>query len=271
MTAVSTGLAPAALRQHARKVNPLGLLTGVVLLAVWQLLVAVKALNLKYLPTPWQIITSYGELFTGTPFPGALGHTVSVTLIGWAVASAAAIVVALLLGLSRIAWNWSMSSMELLRALPAITMLPIAVVIFGLSSTMELVLVMYVSFWPVLIGTARGIRSVDPLLRDVGDTLRLGRLAVIRKIVLPAAAPLCVVGLRISLTLALVLAVVAEIVANPAGIGYQIAFEQQALRPDLMFACIFVVGLLGIVLNALLVLAVRLTMPGVSRTLEDAA
>lgn len=148
-------------------------------------------------------------------------------------------------------------------------MLPIAVVIFGLSSTTEFVLVMYVAFWPVVISTARGIRSVDPLLRDVGHTLRLSKLAVIRKVVLPAAAPLCVVGLRISLTLSLVLAVVAEIVANPAGIGYQIAFEQQALRPELMFDCIFVVGLLGIVLNAALVLGVRLAAPGVAQTLED--
>lgn len=264
-----TTLTAAALRRHSRKLNLPGLLTGVGLLGLWQLLVELKALNLKYLPTPWQILTSYGELFSGTAFTENVVHTVSTTLIGWAVASVAGVAAALLLGLSRIAWNWSMTSMEVLRALPAITMLPIAIVIFGLSSTMELVLVMYVAFWPVLISTAQGIKGVEPLLRDVGRTLRLGRVEVIRRVVLPAAAPLCIIGLRISLTLALVIAIVSEIVANPAGIGYQIAYEEQALRPDLMFACIFVIGLLGIVLNGLLLLAVRLLLPGVARTLGD--
>lgn len=262
-------LAAPALHRNVRKVNIPGALTAVGLLVLWQLLVGLKALNLKYLPTPWQIITGFGDMFSATPFAASLGHTVLVTLAGWAVAAVAAVIVALLVGLSPLAWTWSMSSIEVLRALPAITMLPIAVVIFGLSATTEWVLVMYVAFWPVLIGTARGIRSTDPLLRDTGRTLRLSRLDIVRKVVLPSAAPLCVVGLRISLTLALVLAVVTEIVANPAGIGYQIAFQQQALRPDLMFDYIFVVGLLGIVLNALLVVAIRLAMPGVSRTLED--
>jgi ABC-type nitrate/sulfonate/bicarbonate transport system permease component len=261
----------ASLRRWAGKVNLPGLVTGVLLLALWQLLVGLKALNLKYLPTPWEIVSSFHELLSATPFGSNLGHTVLITLAGWAIASVAAILVAVVIGMSRFAWNWSMSSIEVLRALPAITMLPIAVLIFGLSSKMELVLVMYVAFWPVLIGTARGVKSVEPLLRDVGHTLRLSRVEIIRKIELPAAASLCVVGLRVSLTLSLVLAVVAEIVANPVGIGYEIAFEQQALRPDLMFACIFVIGLLGILLNAALLLAVRLAMPGVARTMENAS
>jgi ABC-type nitrate/sulfonate/bicarbonate transport system permease component len=95
-----------------------------------------------------------------------------------------------------------------------------------------------------------GVTSVHPRLHDVGRTFRLSRKETILRIILPAAMPAIVVGARISLGLALVLAIVAEMVGNPEGLGYGIVREQQALRPDLMFAYIVTVGLIGIALNA---------------------
>jgi ABC-type nitrate/sulfonate/bicarbonate transport system permease component len=104
--------------------------------------------------------------------------------------------------------------------------------------------------WPVLVNTIGGVTGVHQRLYDVGRTFRLGRKDTILRIILPAAMPPIVVGARISLGLALVLAVVAEMVGNPDGLGYGIVREQQALRPDLMFAYIVTVGFIGIALNA---------------------
>jgi ABC-type nitrate/sulfonate/bicarbonate transport system permease component len=102
----------------------------------------------------------------------------------------------------------------------------------------------------------------------VGATFRLARAAVVTRILIPAALPSILVGLRLSLTLALVLAIVAEMVGNPTGLGYAVVRDQQALRPELMFANVFVVGVLGIVLNQALVRIAALRFPAASGLLR---
>lgn len=245
-------------------VNVSGMVFGVFVLGLWQLLVATGSLNLKYLPSPWDIITNLGNLFTGTDLWSSLGHTVGMTLLGWAIASTAGIVIGTVVGLIDAVWRWTGASFEVLRSLPAIAMLPIAVVIFGLSAKMELVLIIYVAFWPVLVNTIAGVRAVNPLLRDVAASLQLRWIETQRKVRLPSAVPQVFVGVRLALALSLVMAVVSEIVANPAGIGYQLTLEQQALQPDLMFGCIFIIGLVGVLLNSVLVLAMRRLAPGMA-------
>jgi ABC-type nitrate/sulfonate/bicarbonate transport system permease component len=106
-----------------------------------------------------------------------------------------------------------------------------------------------------------GVAGVHARLYDVSRTFRLSRKDTILSVVLPAAMPSIVVGARISLGLALVLAVVAEMVGNPEGLGYGIVREQQALRPDLMFAYIFTVGVIGIALNAGMVRLAEVLFP----------
>ncbi|HEX3959328.1 MAG TPA: ABC transporter permease [Trebonia sp.] len=248
-----------------RAVNLPGILTGVGLLAVWQILVSTHSLNFKFLESPWGIITNLGNLFTGTGLWGNLGYTLGTTLAGWAIASVAGFVVGSLIGLADGVWKWTAASLEALRSVPVIAMLPIGVVIFGLTSKMELVLVIYVAFWPVLINTIAGVRAVHPLLREVSKSLHLTRSQELRRVILPAAMPQALVGVRLSISLSLVLAVVAEIAANPAGLGFQLDSESQALQPALMFGVLFVLGVLGIALNAGLTFAVRFISPGIAQ------
>jgi len=126
----------------------------------------------------------------------------------------------------------------------------VGLLLFGFSLKTEMVVTILPVLWPVLVNTIGGVTGVHQRLYDVGRTFRLSRKDTILRIILPAAMPPIVVGARISLGLALVLAVVAEMVGNPEGLGYGIVREQQALRPDLMFAYIATVGFIGIALNA---------------------
>lgn len=251
--------------------NPLGLITGLVLIGLWQLLVETKILHYKELPAPSAIAGSLGQLVSHTDWGASLAHTVVVTIVGWALAGAVGVALGLAVGLSYRTWQWSMASIDVLRALPIIAFVPVAVLIFGLTSKMEVVLVVYAAFWPVVINTIAGVRSVSPQLRDVARTFHLSRLATVRKIVLPASAPQVIVGLRLALALSLVLAVVAEMVGNPAGLGYRLVYEQNALRPDLMFGYVFTIGIVGILLNALFVGGVRLAFPGLARNQRSAS
>lgn len=249
-------------------VNSLGLLVLVALGVVWEALVHLEIAGLRFLPAPSEIgVAAHGALLDGE-LVGRTVHTVGVTLLGWSIASAVGLGLGLALGLSPTAYRYSMTSFEVTRAIPPITLVPAALLIFGFSLKMELVLVIFGGIWPVLVNTIGGIRSIKPELRDVAATLRLSRFATIRKIVLPAAFPSVVVGLRLALSLCLVLAIVAEIVGNPAGLGNGLISARQALQPALMFVYVVAAGLLGVVFNAALGVIARLILPG-GRALQE--
>jgi sulfonate transport system permease protein len=112
------------------------------------------------------------------------------------------------------------------------------------------------------VNTMQGVMRGSTQLRDVARSLRLTRAETIRKILLPGAAPLVLVGCRLSLTTALVLAIVAEMIGNPQGIGYAVVREAQALQPEAMFAYVLLTGGLGVFFNAVLIGLGRILMPG---------
>ena len=245
----------------AHRMSPLGLLTMAALLALWQALVGTGALDYEYVPAPSEVAAAAVRLTSSGELPETVAHTLRVVLLGWGAAALVGIVLGLALGLSRTVWRWSMASLEAIRAMPPICLVPIALLIFGFSVRMELTIIVYASAWPVMINTIDGVRGVRPELLQVARILRLSRLQTLRKIVLPAALPLTIVGLRLALSFALVLAIVAEVAGNPSGLGNAIVAAQQALRPDEMFAYVLAIGALGVTLNAAFDLLVARLVP----------
>jgi len=235
---------------QASRVNWLGLTTIGVVLLIWQAAVQSGLLSFEFLPAPSAIFEGLIALIASGDLVREIASTMTSVLIGWLIALVIGVSAGLLLGSSRALRRYSIASIEFLRPLPGIAFLPVGLLLFGFSTTMELFVIVLPVLWPILIGTMGGVIAVPVRLYEVARTLRLTRTEVIRKIFLPAAAPTIFVGARISLTLALVLAVIAEMIGNPQGLGYAIVREQQAMRPDVMFAYVFVVGLLGIAINA---------------------
>lgn len=237
--------------------NWLGLLTMACLLALWQALVTAGVLDYEYLPAPSAVAAAAARLAASGELAQTTGHTLRVVLLGWGMAGTIGICLGLLLGLSNTAWRWSMASFEAIRAIPPICLVPVALLIFGFSVRMELTIIVYASAWPVMLNTIDGARDVRPELLDVARMLRLSRLQTVRRIILPAALPLAIVGLRLALSFALVLAIVAEVAGNPSGLGNAIVSAQQALRPDEMLVYVLAIGLLGVTLNGAFSLLVR--------------
>lgn len=235
-----------------KRVNYLGLLTMLVLVGAWEGLVGAGVLQYDFLPAPSAIVGGAGTLLSSGELVGNLRHTLRVTLIGWLLASSLGIGLGLVLGLSETAWRYSMASIEVMRAIPPVSLVPVAVLVFGFSIRMELTIIFFVSAWPVLVNTIDGVRGVRPELVDLAVMLRMSRLTRIARILLPAAMPSIVVGLRLAMSLSLVLAVVAEMIGNPAGLGDALVKAQQALQPEQMFAYVLAIGLLGVGLNSAL-------------------
>lgn len=233
-----------------RRINLPGLLTMLLLLALWETSVRLGLLDFGTVPAPSAVAARAQDLVATGELTAPLLHTLRVTLLGWLLASVVGVAAGLVLGLWPPAWRWSMASLEMLRAVPPISLVPLALLVFGFSVRTELTLIVYASAWPVLVNTLEGVRTVRPELRDVARTLRLSRRTTLWKIVLPAATPSIAVGLQLALSLALVLAVVAELVGNPSGLGNALILAQLALRPEEMFVYFFTIGLLGITLNA---------------------
>jgi NitT/TauT family transport system permease protein len=233
----------------------------VLLAGLWELLVRSATLDYQFLPAPSAIAVRAGSLVTSGDLAGNVLHTLKVTLLGWILAAAVGIGLGLLLGLSDATWRWSMASIEVMRAIPPVSLVPLALLVFGFSIRMELTIIFFVSAWPVLVNAIDGVRGVRVELLDVARMLRMSRFTRIRKVVLPAAMPSIIVGLRLALSLSLVLAVIAEMLGNPNGLGNALVSAQQALQPEEMFAYVLAIGLLGIGLNAVFGLASTRLMP----------
>ncbi len=248
-----------------RRLNLLGLGTMAVLVGLWELVITSGLLEYQFLPAPSAIAGSVGTLVSSGDLTSNVLHTVYVTLLGWTLASAIGIAFGLLLGLSDTAWRYSMASIEVVRAIPPVSLVPVALLVFGFSVRMELVIIVFVSAWPVLVNTIDGVRGVRAELLDVARMLRMGTRTRIGKILLPAAMPSVVVGLRLGLSLSLVLAVVAEMIGNPNGLGNALVAAQQALQPEEMFAYVFTIGVLGIGLNAAFGYAAARLMPSLAQ------
>jgi ABC-type nitrate/sulfonate/bicarbonate transport system permease component len=240
----------------------IGLIIPVVLVAAWQLAKSAGALPYVNLPSPLQIWDSAVSLTGNGQLPGNFGHTLTACLAGWAIGAAIGVVAGIALGLSRAVWEYSMASVDVLRAIPAIAFVPIAVIIFEQTLQMEIAIAAWVSIWPVAVSTMSGVGGVSAEHRELATSMRMSWQARVAKLALPTALPKILVSLRLALSGALVLAIVAEIVGNPHGVGYALVNAQQQAQPAAMFAYVLLTGVVGVVLNALLTLAYRRLAPG---------
>ena len=245
-----------------RRINPLGLLTGALLIVLWQLVVASGLVDFDYLPKPTEVAGGLREITVTGELSENLVHTLTASLTGWALAAVAGVLIGVVLGLLRPVWQYSMASIEALRALPIVAFVPVAVLLLGFTLKMEIVVAFYAALWPILLNTQAGVRGVDRQLLEVGDVMGFGRAERLWKLVLPASTSFIVVGLRLGLSISLVLTLVAEMVGNPAGLGYALIQKGQTLNPDQMFAYVIVIGVSGIVLNAALMILARITLRG---------
>lgn len=245
----------------ARRLNIVGAAVFVLGLLLWELLVRTGVLTFSYLPPPSDVAVGLGQLLGNGELLGALGHTVLAALSGWAIAGVVGVAAGSLLGLVRPVWKYSMASLEALRALPIVAFVPVAVLLYGFSVQTEILVSFYAALWPILLNTVNGMRTESRLV-ETSRVLRLSRAETLWKIRLPAATATIVVGLRLGLTTALVLTLVAEMVGNPAGLGFLLVTKGQALQPGQMFAAVFVIGVTGILLNAVVLGLSRLVFRG---------
>lgn len=177
--------------------------------------------------------------------------TLGTAAAGLAIGAGLAVPLGIALGLSRRAAAASLLTVEVLRPVPSVALIPLAMLVFGFGVGMQVSVVAFATFWPLLILTQAAVQQVEPRLLEVAAALRLGPGARMWKVILPAALPRLFVALRLGVAIALVVAVTVEIAANPHGMGYAMSIAQQSLNPALLLAWLFWIGMVGFVINAL--------------------
>lgn len=232
------------------------------LLGVWQAAFSLGFLKLESFPAPSDIASSFGDLVTSGDLLEPLLHTLWVVMMASIFALAIGTATGALLGLSRWAYNWGMASVDFMRTVPVVALLPVAVLLWGPTTNSELIISTYAASWVMAVNTAGGFAEAHPRLGDVCQTFQLTRFESLRKVRLPAILPSILVGARLSVVVAAISATIAEALVNPKGLGWEIMRAQQALDPGKLWAYALIAGLFGYLLNLALVVTVRALSPG---------
>jgi ABC-type nitrate/sulfonate/bicarbonate transport system permease component len=222
-----------------------GLVLPVALVIVSEIPFHVWAIDADALAPPSAVLSSaYTAIGDGTLFTASL-QTLEATMGGLIFGGVAALIFGVLLGTMPRLARLSVFSIEVLRPIPAIALIPLAMLIFGFGLRMEMSIIAIAVFWPVLILTESAVGSILREQLEVARLLQLNGLETFSKIILPAIGPRLFNALRLALGLALVVAVTVEIFGNPQGLGYAISIAQQSLDPALSLAMLVWVGCLG--------------------------
>jgi ABC-type nitrate/sulfonate/bicarbonate transport system permease component len=178
--------------------------------------------------------------------------------LGYGIAVVAGIALGVPLGLSRWARLWATPHIEWWRAMPPPALLPISIVLLhSIGNTQKVGFIAFFCLFPVLLNTIDGVRGIEPTLTETARSYGVPRHERIRRLVLPAALPQIVAGMRTSLSLAVITMVLAEYFSSTSGVGYVLLISKNTFQLTPMWATIVLIGLLGYALNVLFILAER--------------
>lgn len=234
----------------SKKILQLILVPAVILL-IWGLLCRMGVFSAFVLPGPdrvWKTfisMTASGELFKNVLV------SVERVLIGFAISFVLAFVLGVLSCLNPNAKNYYRPTLEFMRHIPPMSLIPLLILWFGIGETPKIIVIVLTAFFPIFMNTEAGLLGCNPKLLEVGDVLHMGKWATFFQIRLPAAVPDILVGMQIGLGYSFRAIVGAEMIAAAAGLGYMIQDAQAMARADKMLVGIIMIGILGILTDVI--------------------
>ncbi|XHS78763.1 aliphatic sulfonate ABC transporter permease SsuC [Burkholderiaceae bacterium UC74_6] len=223
----------------------LGWLLPVAVLAGWELASKRGWLSSRVLPEPWAVVQAFERLLRSGELTQHVIVSTGRALAGLAVGGGLGLLLGLLTGSLRSAETLLDTSLQMLRNIPALALIPLVILWFGIDESAKLFLVAVGVFFPIYLNTFHGIRSVDASLIEMARSYGLSGWPLYRQVILPGALPSVLVGLRFALGLMWVLLIVAETISAQAGIGYLTMNAREFLQTDVVLVGILLYALLG--------------------------
>ncbi|MFT3834130.1 MAG: ABC transporter permease [Micropruina sp.] len=237
----------------------------VVILAIWQALSMAGFMRAEILPSPVAIVErlwlylvpeqSFAESaglldwLRSSELLSDLIASLRRVVLGFVVGAGLALPLGLLMGTDRRIEGYLNSIVQFLRPIPPIAYIPLAILWFGLGDPPAVFLIAIGAFFPVLINTITGVRNVDSIYVRAATNLGANKLTMFRRVILPAATPYILTGMRIGIGTAFIVVIVAEMIAVNSGLGYRILEAREYMWSDKVIAGMIAIGLLGLAID----------------------
>jgi sulfonate transport system permease protein len=228
-----------------RAIGPLALVL------LWQVASSTGLVSTRVLAAPSTVIESAWLLLSTGELQNHLWVSLGRVSRGLSIGLSLGLLLALVSGLFRLGEDLLDPSIQMLRTLPVLALVPLFILWFGIGETPKVALVALGTFFPVYLNTYAGIRGIDNKLIEAASTISLGRAGLIWHVILPGALPSALVGVRYSLGVAWLVLVISEQINATAGIGYLMTNAREFLRTDIIVVGLVVYGLLGLLTDSL--------------------
>ncbi|MFD1957476.1 ABC transporter permease [Paenibacillus thailandensis] len=232
----------------------------VLFLIVWELLPRLGLVNRAYLSPPTEVAVAVGKLFANGAVWSHAAASLQRSLSGLLLAIAAGTLLGLLIG-----WFKRLEAivdplLQLFRQISAFALFPVFILFLGIGEASKTAIILWASFWPILLNTVSGVKHVDKLLVDSARSMGASRPYIFFRVVLPAAAPSIFTGIRLGGAYCITALVAAEMIGSSAGLGFYILNSQEIFQIPDMYAGIILLAFLGLALNyALALIEARFT------------
>ncbi|MFD7320364.1 ABC transporter permease [Streptomyces sp. NPDC059875] len=246
-------IAPASRAGSRRSAVPRWLRRAVgplLLLAVWQVLSSAGVLPADVLASPGTIARAGGDLVVDGTLPHAMGVSLQRVAVGLLLGGAIGVSLALVSGLSRLGEDLVDATVQMLRTVPWVGLIPLFIIWLGIGEAPKVALIALGVAFHLYLNVYAGIRGVDAQLVEAGESLGLGRWGLVRHVVLPGALPGAMTGLRYSLATAWLALVFGESINADAGIGFLMNQAREFFRTDVIVVCLVVYAFLGLLADA---------------------
>lgn len=221
------------------------------LILVWQGLSRIGWISNQTLPEPLAIVEAAIRLFASGELIHHVEYSAQRSFIGLLIGGSIGLALGLLNGLFPIAERWLDTTVQMLRNIPHLALIPLAILWFGIGEEAKLFLISLGVFFPIYLNTFHGIRSVDADLVEMGKSYGLGQWNLFWHIILPGSLPSILVGLRYALGVMWLTLIVAETIASDTGIGYMAMNAREFMQMDVVVLSILIYALLGKLADAL--------------------
>ncbi|TYP75628.1 ABC transporter permease [Paenibacillus methanolicus] len=222
-----------------------GAILPALILALWQLFSATGFISKQLFSSPLLILNQYVELTRSGELPHHLRVSIVRAGLGFVLGASCGLILGMLVGMYRRFEETVNPTVQMLRTVPLLAITPLFIMWFGFGELSKVLLIALGAFFPLYVNTFLGVRTVDAKLFDVARALEFTRLRQMVRLVLPAALPNILLGIRLSLSLAWMCLVVAELLGADTGIGYMINDARSFMQTDIVFVGITIFALVG--------------------------
>lgn len=229
-----------------------GLAVFVALLCFWEVGSRIGLISALVLPAPSEAFEAFMDLARSGNLQKHLSASLQRLILGFSAGTVLGLIVGTAIGLNSLARAGLAPLVSAIFPIPKIALLPLFIIWFGIGEGSKVATILFGSFFPTVIATYGGIDSVDRTLIRMGQSFGLGRVAIIRKIVLPAALPAILSGMRISASISIILLVAAEMIGAEYGIGAYVLLAGNLMSTDQLIAGVAMLSVLGLVVNWLI-------------------